>query len=94
MRKMMMAALFSVISLSACAVEPQPSDPTSENVVDTSGEDLPTDPIEAQPPATIPVKPGADNAQTPNEAIACNTNADCPTSICDLEKHFCRQYPF
>jgi hypothetical protein len=94
MRKMMMAALFSVVSLSACAVDPQQPDPPSdENVVDTSGQNLPTDPIETQP-AAIPVKAGAENAQIPIEGIACETNADCPTQVCDLEKHFCRVYPF
>ena len=93
MRKMMMAALFSVISLSACAVEPQQPEPTDENVVDTSGQNLPTDPIEPQP-TEIPMKAGAENAQIPIEGIACQTNADCPTQICDLEKHFCRVYPF
>jgi hypothetical protein len=101
MRKIMMAALFSVISLSACAVEdPQQADPanattTGDTVVETAGEQgQQLEPVEAQPTKT----PGQRdvNAQGMDEQsmVSCDGDDDCESTRCDLETHHCRAYPF
>ena len=101
MRKIMMAALFSVVSLSACAVEePQQPDPASatagDSVQDTAGDEgqQMDSPIEVQPTPTpgqreVNVK---DVEQT--TMVSCERDDDCESTRCDLETHHCRLYPW
>src|ERR1041385_7284649 len=98
MRKMMMAALFTVLSLSACGVS-NPGDPQDdgEAVIDDSADPAPD-------PAPAPAQPehqradelgiGDKGQELPPvlSAMACASNGDCPSNVCDFEKHVCREY--
>jgi hypothetical protein len=89
MRKIMMAALFSVLSLSACAVDDVATDESDGAQIQEA--------IEPEAPAVRPEEDLADEAieLTPElSTIACNVNDECPSNVCDLEKRKCRLYPF
>lgn len=108
MRKMMIAVLFSVVSLSACAVEdPQQAqqDPAGDTVVDTAGEHgQQVDPaIEAQPSVPEEAPPSVlddvnammtDNPMDEAEMVSCDRDSDCESTRCDVQTHHCRLYPF
>lgn len=97
MRKIMMAALFSVLTLSACAVEdPTQTDDMAVDEIDGSKLDS-TEPVEPAEPTEMVEAHGLDrmNELTPVlEATECEANSDCYSNVCDLEKHLCRQFPF
>ncbi|HUS31760.1 MAG TPA: hypothetical protein VMZ53_24830 [Kofleriaceae bacterium] len=88
MRKMMMVALFSVLSLSACAVE---------EPVQTAQDEAPA---EQQPCNTADdhhARPtNARELEEEGEAVwlQCDDNSECESNVCDLEIHTCREYPF
>jgi hypothetical protein len=94
MRKMMMAALFSVLSLSACVdMEPgQPAEASNESVDEAPAEQPP---CHAAPP-TISDDMAEQVSELPPvlTAIPCDDNGDCWSNVCDREKHYCREFPF
>ena len=89
MRKMMMAALFSV--LSACAVEP----------ADDQGGDDPAaieeEPMDQTPSPQLVKDIGLKDqieSVSPRSALQCTENSDCEYNVCDQETHTCCMYPF
>jgi hypothetical protein len=97
MRKIMMVALFSVLSLSACAVEDPTQADESADEIDGSKLDS-MEPAQSAEPTEMVQEHGIDGRMTEMtpvlEATHCEANSDCYSNVCDLEKHLCRQFPF
>jgi hypothetical protein len=97
MRKIMMVALFSVLSLSACAVEDptQTDDPAVEEIDGSKLDSM--EPVQPAEPTEMVEAHDLDRmSELPAvlEATQCDDHSDCYSNVCDLEKHLCRQFPF
>ena len=95
MRKMMMAALFSVLSLSACAVQ-EPDETTQESSAEQEDESTKGDPKEW--PAIQAWERARFDSHDVDDGIAewleCDHASECESNVCDLETRTCREYPF
>jgi len=93
MRKIMMAAVFSVLSLSACVdFEPgQTADPIEAS--DESPAEQPCNTTHA-PTISDQVEEQVTDGHSVLSAIPCDDDGDCWSNVCDFEKHLCREYPF
>ena len=97
MRKIMMVALFSVLSLSACAVEDPNQDESTSEEIDGSKLDS-MEPAQPEQPSEMVQNHDIDGHMTEVtpvlEATHCEEHSDCYSNVCDFEKHLCRQFPF
>jgi hypothetical protein len=95
MRKMMMVALFSVLSLSACAIQ-QPEETTDESSAEQ--EDSPPKGDPKDWPAIQAWERARYNGHEVDDGEAiwlqCDDASECESNVCDLEIHTCREYPF
>jgi hypothetical protein len=97
MRKMMMAALFTVLCLSACGVT-TPNDPQDGDQIAIDESDDPAPEATTQPEREradeLDLGDKAQDLPPVLSAQACTSASDCWSNVCDFEKHVCREYPF